>query len=80
MMNLLAYILAVAVAVLAAVCLGLCFTIGSKDDRLTRLADENHELRDCILEMELELERNSERIRTMSGRQRDNGGGDAKKE
>ena len=79
MMNLLTYILAVAVAVLAAVCLGLCFTIGSKDDRLARLADENRELRDSILEMELELERNSELIRTLSGRQHD-GGGDGKKE
>jgi len=50
------YILAVAV-VLAVVCLGLCYVIGIKDDRLARLYAEISEQKDTILELELELQR-----------------------
>ena len=69
MTNSAIYILAVAVALLAALCFWQCNIIKYKDDRLAKLADEISEQKDTILELELELQRNSETIRALNDKQ-----------
>ncbi len=44
MINIITCILAVAVAVLALLCCMLCYAVGRKDDRLTKLYDERQKL------------------------------------
>jgi len=44
MMNIITYILAVAVALLGLLCCVLCYAIKRKDDRLTKLYDERQKL------------------------------------
>jgi len=57
MTNLLTLILAGAVVLLAILCCCMGYAIGSKDDRLAKLSNENRDLRDVILDMESELQR-----------------------
>ena len=49
--------LAGAVVLLAILCCCMGYAIGSKDDRLAKLSNENRDLRDVILDMESELQR-----------------------
>ena len=57
MTNLLTLILAGAVVLLAILCCCMGYAIGSKDDRLAKLSNENRDLRDVIMDMESELQR-----------------------
>lgn len=57
MMNIITCILAVAVAVLAVVCLRLCHIINCKNRALINFINENMKLKDSILDMEQELQR-----------------------
>lgn len=57
MTNLLTLILAGAVVLLAILCCYMGYAIGSKDDRLAKLSNENRDLRDVIMDMESELQR-----------------------
>jgi hypothetical protein len=43
------------VALLAILCCCMGYAIGSKDDRLNRLTDENRDLKDVIQDMEQEM-------------------------
>lgn len=44
------------VALLAILCCCMGYAIGSKDDRLNRLTDENKDLKDVIQDMEQEMQ------------------------
>lgn len=57
MTNILTLTLAGAVVLLAILCCCMGYAIGSKDDRLNRLTDENRDLKDVIQDMESELQR-----------------------
>ena len=57
MTNILTLTLAGAVVLLAILCCCMGYAIGSKDDRLTKLSNENRDLRDVIMDMESELQR-----------------------
>ena len=57
MANLLTLTLAVAVAAMAVLCCYMGYAIGSRDDRLNRLSNENRDLKDVIIDMESELQR-----------------------
>ena len=59
MTNILTLMLAGAVVLLAILCCCMGYAIGSKDDRLAKLSNENRHLRDVILDMECELQRGS---------------------
>ena len=54
MINIITCILAVAVALLAAVCLKLCHTIDFKNKGLVKFIDENRDLKDAIMDIELQ--------------------------
>jgi len=73
MMNIITCILAVAVALLAAVCLKLCHTIDFKNKALVKFIDENSDLKDAIMEMEIELQRQCDLILTFREKQDDDG-------
>ena len=51
------YTLIGVVALLTILCCCMGYAIGSKDDRLNELSDENRDLRDVISDMESELQR-----------------------
>jgi hypothetical protein len=51
------YTLIGVVALLTILCCCMGYAIGSKDDRLNKLSDENRDLRDVISDMESELQR-----------------------
>ena len=72
-MNIITCILAVAVALLAAVCLKLCHTIDFKNKALVKFIDENSDLKDAIMEMEIELQRQCDLILTFREKQDDDG-------
>ena len=55
MTNILTLMLAGAVVLLAILCCCMGYAIGSKDDRLNRLTDENRDLKDVIQDMEQEM-------------------------
>lgn len=55
--NILIILLVGVVALLAILCCCMGYAIGSKDDRLNRLTDENRDLKDVIQDMESELQR-----------------------
>ena len=74
MINIITCILAVAVALLAAVCLKLCHTIDFKNKGLVKFIEENRDLKDAIMDMELEIQRSNEVIRALRDRQDDGGG------
>lgn len=44
------------VALLTILCCCMGYAIGSKDDRLNRLTDENRDLKDVIQDMDTEIE------------------------
>lgn len=73
MMDMITHILAVAVALLAAVCLKLCHTIDFKNKRLVKFINENSDLKDAIMDMELEIQRRNEVIRALRDRKDDSG-------
>lgn len=68
MMNIIICILTVAVALLITLCCTLFYIIGRKDDRLARLTDELLKQKEDILELELELQRNSDIIRAIGNK------------
>ena len=72
-MDMITHILAVAVALLAAVCLKLCHTIDFKNKRLVKFINENIDLKDAIMDMKLEIQRSNEVIRALRDRQDDSG-------
>ena len=51
------YTLIGVVALLTILCCCMGYAIGSKDDRLNKLSDENRDLRDVISDIESELQR-----------------------
>ena len=53
--NILIILLVGVVALLAILCCCMGYAIGSKDDRLNRLTDENRDLKDVIEDMEQEM-------------------------
>jgi hypothetical protein len=73
MMNIITCILAVAVALLAAVCLKLCHTIDFKNKALVKFIDENIDLKDAIMDMEIELQLQCDLILTFREKQDDDG-------
>ena len=59
----------------------LCYAIGRKDDRLTKLIDERrrleaeiHRLNDVIEEKDFQLQDNDELIQSLNNKLRDGGG------
>ena len=76
MMDMMTHILAVAVALLAAVCLKLCHTIDFKNKALVKFIDENSDLKNAIMEMEIELQRQCDLIRALREKLGDDGDGD----
>ena len=76
MINIITCILAVAVALLAAVCLKLCHTIDFKNKALVKFIDENLDLKNAIMEMEIELQRQCDLIRALREKLGDDGDGD----
>ena len=70
-MDMITHILALVVALLAAVCLKLCHTIDFKNKRLVKFINENSDLKDAIMDMELEIQRSNEVIRALRDRQDD---------
>ncbi len=64
-MDMITHILALVVALLAAVCLKLCHTIDFKNKALVKFIDENSDLKDAIMEMEIELQRQCDLIRAL---------------
>jgi hypothetical protein len=63
----------VAVALLAAVCLKLCHTIDFKNKGLVKFIDENRDLKNAIMEMEIELQRQCDLIRALREKLGDDG-------
>ena len=76
MINIITCILAVAVAVLAAVCLKLCHTIDFKNKALVKFINENSDLKNAIMEMKIELQRQCDLIRALREKLGDDDGGD----
>ena len=72
MINLITIILAAAVALLAALCCMLFYAIRRKDDRLTKLTEENrrleheiHRLNDVLEDKDFQLQDNDELIQNL---------------
>lgn len=76
MMDMMTHILAVAVALLAAVCLKLCHTIDFKNKTLVKFIDENSDLKNAIMDMEIELQRQCDLICALREKLGDDGDGD----
>ena len=76
MMDMITHILAVAVALLAAVCLKLCHTIDFKNKALVKFIDENSDWKNAIMEREIELQRQCDLIRALREKLGDDGDGD----
>ena len=75
-MDMMTHILAVAVALQAAVCLKLCHTIDFKNKALVKFIDENSDLKNAIMEMEIELQRQCDLICALREKLGDDGDGD----
>lgn len=56
MTNIMIFTLVGVVALLTILCCCMGYAIGSKDDRLNRLTDENRDLKDVIQDMDTEIE------------------------
>ena len=56
MTNIMIFTLVGVVALLAILCCCMGYAIGSKDDRLNRLTDENRDLKNVIEDMDTEIE------------------------
>ncbi|UKK59907.1 hypothetical protein L6470_02545 [Prevotella communis] len=56
MTNIMIFTLAGVVALLTIMCCCMGYAIGSKDDRLNRLTDENRDLKNVIQDMDTEIE------------------------
>ena len=78
MINIITCILAVAVALLAALCFWQSYVIERRNETLVRYTDEIMKLKDAIMEMELEIQRSNEVIRALREKLGDDGGGDKK--
>ena len=76
MMDMITHILAVAVALLAAVCLKLCHTIDFKNKTLVKFIDKNSDLKNAIMDMEIELQRQCDLICALREKLGDDGDGD----
>ena len=76
MMDMMTHILAVAVALLAAVCLKLCHTIDFKNKALVKFIDKNSDLKNAIMDMEIELQRQCDLICALREKLGDDGDGD----
>ena len=72
-MDMITHILAVAVALLAAVCLKLCHTIDFKNKALVKFINENSDLKNAIMEMEIEQQRQCDLIRALREKLGDDG-------
>lgn len=56
MTDIMIFTLVGVVALLTILCCCMGYAIGSKDDRLNRLTDENRDLKDVIQDMDTEIE------------------------
>lgn len=56
MTNIMIFTLVGVVALLTILCCCMGYAIGSKDDQLNRLSDENRDLKDVIEDMDTEIE------------------------
>lgn len=56
MTDIMIFTLVGVVALLTILCCCMGYAIGSKDDRLNRLTDENRDLKDVIEDMDTEIE------------------------
>ena len=74
MINIITCILAVAVALLAALCFWQSYVIERRNETLVRYTDEIMKLKDAIMDMELEIQRSNEVIRALRDRQDDGDG------
>ena len=74
MINIITCILAVAVALLAALCFWQSYVIERRNETLVRYTDEIMKLKDDIMDMEFEIQRSNEVIRALRDRQDDGGG------
>ena len=75
MINIITCILALAVALLAALCFWQSYVIERRNETLVRYTDEIMKLKDAIMEMELEIQRSNEVIRALREKPGDDGGG-----
>ena len=75
-MDMITHILALVVALLAAVCLKLCHTIDFKNKALVKFIDENIDLKNAIMDMEIELQRQCDLICALREKLGDDDGGD----
>ena len=70
-MDMMTHILALAVALLAALCFWQSYVIERRNETLVRYTDEIMKLKDAIMDMELEIQRSNEVIRALRDRQDD---------
>ena len=83
MINIINCILAVALALLALLCCMLCYAIGRKNDRLTKLDNERcklegeiHRLKNVIEDKDFQLQENDEIIQDLNNKLRSDGSRD----
>ena len=76
MMDMITHILALAVALLAALCFWQSYVIECRNETLVRYTDEIMKLKDDIMEMEIELQRQCDLICALREKLGDDGDGD----
>ena len=75
MMDMMTNILALAVALLAALCIWQSYVIERRNETLVRYTDEIMKLKDAIMDMEIELQRQCDLIRALREKLGDDGDG-----
>jgi len=76
MMDMITHILALVVALLAALCFWQSYVIERRNETLVRYTDEIMKLKNAIMEMEIELQRQCDLIRALREKLGDDGDGD----
>ena len=74
-MDMITHILALAVALLAALCFWQSYVIERRNETLVRYTDEIMKLKDAIMDMEIELQRQCDLIRALREKLGDDGDG-----
>ena len=75
MMDMITHILALVVALLAALCFWQSYVIERRNETLVRYTDEIMKLKNAIMEMEIELQRQCDLIRALREKLGDDGDG-----
>ena len=75
-MDMITHILALVVALLAALCFWQSYVIERRNETLVRYTDEIMKLKNAIMEMEIELQRQCDLIRALREKLGDDGDGD----